>query len=386
MKRNEKIDELTRNVEEGVKALFNSEQFKNFLAVMGKFHQYSFNNTILISLQRPEATAVAGYTSWKNNFDRHVKPGAKGIKIIQPSPYVVKEEVEVKDSMGNKEVKEVQRVVQAFKVGYVFALEDTEGTPLPEIVAMLKDDVKNFNLMKKCLEEISPVPVAYEPITGSANGYYDLVNKRIVVDSGLSESQTIKTLIHEIAHSILHDKDTGTDKETTKREREVEAESVAYSVAAYYGLDTSEYSFGYIAGWSDGKDLTELRNHLEAIKSTTEFIVEAMDDKLLNHNITNDIDEIALRWPEGYLHVQTSEEGYDYTIYDRFYKEADGGRYETSRNIGDVYAEILKDINVDSEDVTYYNVGSLLERVEEENKIDTTVAEKLGKSQHRSHK
>ena len=382
MSRIDKAGVLVDRIKEGVKNLFDSENYKAYLNTMNKFYQYSVNNTILIMMQRPDASAVASYTSWKNNFGRHVKEGAKGIQIIQPCPYIVKDKVEIEDINGNKKYEEVEKLVQGYKVGYVFDLEDTEGTPLPEIVTLLQEDFQNYELMKKCLEDISPVPVTYEKINSSANGYYDLTNKRIVVDSSLSESQTIKTLIHEIAHSILHDKDNGIDKETNRREREVEAESVAYSVASYYGLDTSDYSFGYIASWSDGKELTELREHLEAIKTAAGSIIDSVDEKILEYHLSNNVDEIAVKWPDGYLYVQTSEDGYDYTIYDRFFREVDGGRLESTKSLKEVYTEILEDIKVNSEDVAYYNSGALLKEVEKVNGIDVGSKENLNQNRH----
>ena len=288
----DKLKEITDRLEQGITELFESERYKEYLRVMSKFHNYSFNNTLLIAMQKPDASLVAGFSSWKNIFGRNVMKGEKGIKIIAPSPFTVKQEVEKTDPQTGKpaigkdgkpvtEEKEIK--VPAYKVVSVFDVSQTEGRELPDIaVNELTGDVDRFKDFFAALEQASPVPVGFEKIEGGAHGYYHLEEKRIAIDEGMSDLQTLKTAIHEIAHAKLHDIDLNAPKEEQKprvdrRTREVEAESVAYTVCQHYGLDTSDYSFGYVAGWSSGKELAELRGSLETIRSTAAEMINAID-------------------------------------------------------------------------------------------------------------
>ena len=288
----DKLKEITDRLEQGITELFESERYKEYLRVMSKFHNYSFNNTLLIAMQKPDASLVAGFSSWKNNFGRNVMKGEKGIKIIAPSPFTVKQEVEKTDPQTGKSVigkdgkpvtEEKEIKVPAYKVVSVFDVSQTEGRELPDIaVNELTGDVDRFNDFFAALEQASPVPVGFEKIEGGAHGYYHLEEKRIAIDEGMSDLQTLKTAIHEIAHAKLHDIDLNAPKEEQKprvdrRTREVEAESVAYTVCQHYGLDTSDYSFGYVAGWSSGKELAELRGSLETIRSTAAEMINAID-------------------------------------------------------------------------------------------------------------
>ena len=288
----DKLKEITDRLEQGITELFESERYKEYLRVMSKFHNYSFNNTLLIAMQKPDASLVAGFSSWKNNFGRNVMKGEKGIKIIAPSPFTVKQEVEKTDPQTGKPVigkdgkpvtEEKEIKVPAYKVVSVFDVSQTEGRELPEIaVNELTGDVDRFKDFFAALEQAAPVPVGFEKIEGGAHGYYHLEEKRIAIDEGMSDLQTLKTAIHEIAHAKLHDIDLNAPKEEQKprvdrRTREVEAESVAYTVCQHYGLDTSEYSFGYVAGWSSGKELAELRGSLETIRSTAAEMINAID-------------------------------------------------------------------------------------------------------------
>ena len=288
----DKLKEITDRLEQGITELFESERYKEYLRVMSKFHNYSFNNTLLIAMQKPDASLVAGFSSWKNNFGRNVMKGEKGIKIIAPSPFTVKQEVEKTDPQTGKPVigkdgkpvtEEKEIKVPAYKVVSVFDVSQTEGRELPDIaVNELTGDVDRFNDFFAALEQASPVPVGFEKIEGGAHGYYHLEEKRIAIDEGMSDLQTLKTAIHEIAHAKLHDIDLNAPKEEQKprvdrRTREVEAESVAYTVCQHYGLDTSDYSFGYVAGWSSGKELAELRGSLETIRSTAAEMINAID-------------------------------------------------------------------------------------------------------------
>ena len=288
----DKLKEITDRLEQGIAELFESERYKEYLRVMSKFHNYSFNNTLLIAMQKPDASLVAGFSSWKNNFGRNVMKGEKGIKIIAPSPFTVKQEVEKTDPQTGKPVigkdgkpvtEEKEIKVPAYKVVSVFDVSQTEGRELPDIaVDELTGDVDRFKDFFAALEQASPVPVGFEKIEGGAHGYYHLEEKRIAIDEGMSDLQTLKTAIHEIAHAKLHDIDLNAPKEEQKprvdrRTREVEAESVAYTVCQHYGLDTSDYSFGYVAGWSSGKELAELRGSLETIRNTAAEMINAID-------------------------------------------------------------------------------------------------------------
>ncbi|EKC47269.1 LtrC-like protein, partial [human gut metagenome] len=274
----DKLKEITDRLEQGIMELFDSDRYKEYLRVMSKFHNYSFNNTLLIAMQKPDASLVAGFQSWKNNFKRNVVKGEKGIKILAPSPFKIKQEMEKIDpatqkpviGADGKPVKEEKEItIPAFKVVSVFDVSQTEGKELPDIaVDMLTGDVECFKDVFAALEKTSPVPIGFEKIEGNSHGYYHLEEKRIAIDEGMSELQTIKTAIHEIAHAKLHDIDPNAPKEERagrpdRRTREVQAESVAYAVCQHYGLDTSDYSFGYVAGWSSGRELDELKSSLE---------------------------------------------------------------------------------------------------------------------------
>ena len=291
----DKLKEITDRLEQGIKELFDSDRYKEYLRVMSKFHNYSFNNTLLIAMQKPDASLVAGFQSWKNNFKRNVVKGEKGIKILAPSPFKIKQEMEKIDpatqkpviGADGKPVKEEKEItIPAFKVVSVFDVSQTEGKELPDIaVDMLTGDVERFKDVFAALEKTSPVPIGFEKIAGNSHGYYHLEEKRIAIDEGMSELQTIKTAIHEIAHAKLHDIDPNAPKEEQadrpdRRTREVQAESVAYAVCQHYGLDTSDYSFGYVAGWSSGQELDELKSSLETIRSTAAEIINSIDEHL----------------------------------------------------------------------------------------------------------
>ena len=291
----DKLKEITDRLEKGIMELFDSDRYKEYLRVMSKFHNYSFNNTLLIAMQKPDASLVAGFQSWKNNFKRNVVKGEKGIKILAPSPFKIRQEMEKIDpatqktviGADGKPVKEEKEItIPAFKVVSVFDVSQTEGKELPDIaVDMLTGDVERFKDVFAALEKTSPVPIGFEKIEGNSHGYYHLEEKRIAIDEGMSELQTIKTAIHEIAHAKLHDIDPNAPKEEQadrpdRRTREVQAESVAYAVCQHYGLDTSDYSFGYVAGWSSGRELDELKSSLETIRSTAAEIINSIDEHL----------------------------------------------------------------------------------------------------------
>ena len=304
----EKLKEVTDRLEQGITELFDSERYREYLRVMSKFHNYSFNNTLLIAMQKPDASLVAGFSAWKNNFGRNVIKGQKGIKIIAPSPYKVKQEMKKIDPHtqqpiigkdGKPVTEEKEITIPAYKVVSVFDVSQTEGKELPDIaVDELTGDVERYRDFFAALEKTSPVPIGFEQIPGSSHGYYHLEDKRIAIQEGMSELQTLKTAIHEIAHAKLHDIDLNAPENeqqprVDRRTREVEAESVAYTVCQHYGLDTSDYSFGYVAGWSSGRELSELKNSLETIRSAAAEIINSIDETLAELSKAQDKEQTA---------------------------------------------------------------------------------------------
>ena len=304
----EKLKEITDRLEQGITELFDSERYREYLRVMSKFHNYSFNNTLLIAMQKPDASLVAGFSAWKNNFGRNVIKGQKGIKIIAPSPYKVKQEMKKIDPHtqqpiigkdGKPVTEEKEITIPAYKVVSVFDVSQTEGRELPDIaVNELTGDVERYRDFFAALEKTSPVPIGFEQIPGSSHGYYHLEDKRIAIDEGMSEIQTLKTAIHEIAHAKLHDIDLNAPENEQqpridRRTREVEAESVAYTVCQHYGLDTSDYSFGYVAGWSSGRELSELKSSLETIRSAAAEIINSIDETLAELSKAQDKEQTA---------------------------------------------------------------------------------------------
>lgn len=340
----ERMKEITDRLETGIQQLFDSDRYKSYLTTMAKFHNYSFNNTLLIAMQGGQL--VAGFNKWKDTFHRTVKKGEKGIKILAPAPYKVKQKMEKLDEQGKPildkdgkpltEEKTVQ--IPAFKVVSVFDVSQTEGEPLPSIaVDELSGSVQDYQDFFKALEQTSPVPIGFENIEGGAHGYFHLLDNRIAIQEGMSQLQTIKTAIHEIAHAKLHAIDP-TDPEQTNRPdsrtREVHAESVAYAVCQHYGLDTSEYSFGYVAGWSSGRELAELKASLEVIRSTAHELISALDEHLAELRQQREADlsaaqETAFVLDSGNtLFIQTCDSGYDYTLYGPDKKALDGGQLD----------------------------------------------------------
>ncbi|MBQ9200437.1 MAG: hypothetical protein IJ141_09705 [Lachnospiraceae bacterium] len=294
------LQEITAKLETGTKELFQSENYKHYLDVLSKFHDYSFNNTLLISAQFPEATHVAGYTDWKVKFNRQVKKGEKGIRILAPTLYKVDKEMPVRDEATGKPLfnkdgtpkTEVYKVeIKSYKPVSVFDISQTHGDELPEITHKLTGEVDNYKQFISAISKASPVPIRYYDIKGSANGYFNIDKKYIAIQKGMSEQQTVKTAIHEISHSVLHDKDTGLDNKIDLKSMEVEAESVAYTVCQHYGIDPSDYSFGYIAGWSSGKDLKELTKCMETIRDTANMLITDIDKHFLDKS--NTVDKIA---------------------------------------------------------------------------------------------
>ena len=288
----QRVQELTDKLEQGLQDLFNSDSYCNYLRTMSKFHNYSFNNTLLIAMQKPDATLVAGYKAWQKNFERHVNKGEKAIRILAPAPYKIKEERDkidpvtqelLLDKDGNPQKEEVEITIPAFRAVSVFDLSQTDGKPIPELTAKeLLSDVEGYQDMIRAVEAISPVPIELEEIAGDSKGYYDREAKRIAVQENMSEGQTLKTMIHEVAHSKLHSKEVEQDEQMKKdrNTKEVEAESIAYTVCQHFGVDTSDYSFGYIAGWSSGRDTKELRASMDTIRRTASELITGIEEQL----------------------------------------------------------------------------------------------------------
>ena len=281
----DKMKEITDRLEQGIMGVFESERYAEYLRTMSKFHNYSLNNTLLIAMQG--GNLVKGYRQWEKEFDRHVKPGEKAIKILAPAPYKVKKEREKIDpdtkmpviGADGKPVMETQEItIPAYKVVSVFDVSQTEGKELPNLsVSELTGDVEQYRDFFAALERTSPFAIAFETLDGGAKGrcYYE--ENRIAIHEGMSELQNIKTAIHEISHATMHDTAPDDPTRPDRRTREVQAESVAYAVCQHYGLDTSDYSFGYVAGWSSGKELSELKGSLETIRSTAAKLIETID-------------------------------------------------------------------------------------------------------------
>lgn len=288
----EKVKEIVAKLEQGLKEVFESDNYKNYLNTMAKFHNYSLNNTLLINQQAPNATRVAGFESWKNNFNRHVKKGERGIKIIAPAPYnmkVTKDVIDPKtgekvlDENGQPKTAEVQVKIPAFKVTTVFDISQTEGEPLPSLgVNELSGNVEMANDIKESLHKISPVPIEFGPIEGESKGFYSLSEKYIKVKEGMSDTQTLKTMVHEISHAMLHDPDRIKDNPDLQQpgNKEVEAESIAYIVCQHFGIDTSDYSFGYIAGWSEGREMEDLKSSMNTIRETSAEMINRIEGNL----------------------------------------------------------------------------------------------------------
>ncbi len=286
----ERLKALTDKLESGISDVFQSGKYAEYLAAMSKFHRYSFGNVMLIFMQRPSASRVAGYNDWKNKFDRQVKAGEKGIKILAPCPYrkwgkqekidpQTQQAVEGADGQPVMEWVRVEAV--RYKIVTVFDISQTEGKELPTLaVSELSGDVAGYERIIAALQALSPLPVAFEAFPRTAKGYCSYTEQRIVVQPGMSQTQTVKTLVHEIAHAKLHGPPVlGGEGGLSRSEREVEAESVAYVVCQHLGIDTSDYSFGYVAGWSRDKDMTALKACLDRIRSTAAELIDGVEGR-----------------------------------------------------------------------------------------------------------
>lgn len=294
----ERLKEITDSIETGIKELFESDKYKSYLQTMSRFHKYSLNNTLLISMQKPDATLVAGFNKWRDGFSRHVKKGEKGIKIIAPTPYKIKEQREkldpqtkapILDASGKVQTEEVEIQIPMYRVVSVFDVSQTYGEPLPTLASNLTGNVEQFEVFMEAIKRTAPVPIEIKPLPENTDGYYHTEDKRIAIREGMSEVQTVSAAIHEVAHSLLHNKETEKELQAQQDEstppikpkdrntEEVEAESISFAVCSYYGIQTSENSFGYIASWSKGKELAELRASLETINKTSSELISGID-------------------------------------------------------------------------------------------------------------
>ena len=293
----ERLQQITAGIEQGIKELFESEKYMRYLSVMSRFHRYSVNNTMLIYMQKPDATLVAGYNKWKNQFERHVKRGEHGITIIAPTPFKKKIEEQkldpdtkapILDAEGKAVVEEREVEIPMFRPVKVFDVSQTDGKPLPELASTLSGNVQNYEAFMEALRRSAPVPLSVEPMAANMDGYFSPDQQRIAIRAGMSEVQTVSAAVHEIAHSKLHnyakaqeEAARAGDKEPPKKKdrntEEVEAESISYAVCQYYGIQTGENSFGYIANWSQGKELPELRASLETINKTAGELINDID-------------------------------------------------------------------------------------------------------------
>ena len=392
----ERMKEITDRLETGIQQLFDSDRYKAYLTTMAKFHNYSFNNTLLIAMQGGQL--VAGFNKWKDTFHRTVKKGEKGIKILAPAPYKVKQKMEKLDEQGKPildkdgkpltEEKTVQ--IPAFKVVSVFDVSQTEGEPLPSIaVDELSGSVQDYQDFFKALEQTSPVPIGFEDIEGGAHGYFHLLDNRIAIQEGMSQLQTIKTAIHEIAHAKLHAIDPNDPEQANRpdsRTREVQAESVAYAVCQHYGLDTSEYSFGYVAGWSSGRELAELKASLEIIRSAAHELISALDEHLAELRQQREADlsaaqEAAFALDNGStLFIQTCDSGYDYTLYGPDHTALDGGQLDapglTLPDAGQEALNLLGQTAAVAEVLLGDKLAAFQEAAEKANELSAPEAEK----------
>lgn len=283
---------LTTQLEQGVKEVFQSERYKEYLKAMSKFHNYSAQNVLLILSQNKEATFVHGYKAWKRDFSRNVKKGENGIKIIAPiqrQKEIRKERIDITTGKvvlgedGNPIMDTKTITIPSFKVATVFDISQTYGQPLPTIATELKKNVDNFQEIVTVLKEVSSVPIEFKPLK-KVNGYYNDREKVIVIKNSLSEEHQIKTIIHELAHSTLHNSSNKIEIPDS-RTREVQAESIAYIVCQHFGIDSSEYSFGYISSWSSSKELKELKQSLSTIQKTSDYLISNIEMKLKECNL-----------------------------------------------------------------------------------------------------
>ncbi len=347
----DRLKDITASIEDGIKELFQSESYAQYLQTMSRFHHYSVNNQVLIHMQKPDATLVAGFNKWKNQFGRNVIKGEHGIKIIAPTPFKKKIEQEkldpdtqlpMLDADGKIITEEKTIQIPMYKPVTVFDVSQTEGKPLPQLAHELSGNVANYDVFMEALRRSSPVPISIEVMGGGMDGYFDLEHQDIAIRKGMSEVQTVSAVIHEMAHALLHNRTKDTEEKTPELSRsteEVQPESISYAVCAYYGIATGENSFGYIVSWSKDKTLPELRESLEVISKTADGLISDIDRHYAEILKEREAELIAAEpamaverlytVDKQYLHVQRTDTGVDYTIYDKVsMKEIDGGQLD----------------------------------------------------------
>lgn len=413
----DRMREIVDSIENGIKELFESDKYRQYLSTMSRFHRYSVNNTMLIYMQRPDATHVAGFNKWRDQFGRNVLKGEKGIRIIAPTPYKKKvEEIKtdpetnapVLDADGKAIIEEKEIRIPMFKVVSVFDVSQTAGKPLPQLAADLSGNVQQYEAFMEALRRASPVPMEIKPVARDTDGFFSIKAQSITIRAGMSEVQTVCAAVHEIAHAKLHDYEHMTELaddgetilvpgEKSRNTEEVEAESISYAVCQYYGIETGENSFGYIATWSKGKELKELRASLETINKTASELITDIDRHFVEICKERGIDrenlaaaeQPSVETPEEeklymvdndkYIHVQRSDTGIDYTIYDAgSAKVLDGGVLDgTEQQLSAAVLEICKLHNIGDAAPIRLAPLELLKDLQEANELPLGAAEQI---------
>ena len=413
----DRMREIVDSIENGIKELFESDKYQQYLSTMSRFHRYSANNTMLIYMQRPDATHVAGFNKWRDQFGRNVLKGEKGIRIIAPTPYKKKvEEIKtdpetnapILDADGKAIIEEKEIRIPMFKVVSVFDVSQTSGKPLPQLAADLSGNVQQYEVFMEALRRASPVPMEIKPVARDTDGFFSIKAQSITIRAGMSEVQTVCAAVHEIAHAKLHDYEHMTELaddgetilvpgEKSRNTEEVEAESISYAVCQYYGIETGENSFGYIATWSKGKELKELRASLETINKTASELITDIDRHFAEICKERGIDREDLAAAEQpsveaqeaeklymvdndkYIHVQRSDTGIDYTIYDAgSAKVLDGGVLDgTEQQLSTAALEVCKLHNIGEAAPIRLAPLELLKDLQEANELPLGAAEQI---------
>ncbi len=413
----DRMREIVDSIENGIKELFESDKYRQYLSTMSRFHRYSVNNTMLIYMQRPDATHVAGFNKWRDQFGRNVLKGEKGIRIIAPTPYKKKvEEIKtdpetnapVLDADGKAIIEEKEIRIPMFKVVSVFDVSQTAGKPLPQLAADLSGNVQQYEVFMEALRRASPVPIGIKPVAHDIDGFFSIKAQSITIRAGMSEVQTVCAAVHEIAHAKLHDYEHMTELaddgetilvpgEKSRNTEEVEAESISYAVCQYYGIETGENSFGYIATWSKGKELKELRASLETINKTASELITDIDrhfaeickERGIDRENLAAVEQPSVEAPEAeklymvdndkYIHVQRSDTGIDYTIYDAgSAKVLDGGVLDgTEQQLSTAALEICKLHNIGNAAPICLASLELLKDLQEANELPLGAAEQI---------
>ena len=413
----DRMREIVDSIENGIKELFESDKYRQYLSTMSRFHHYSVNNTMLIYMQRPDATHVAGFNKWRDQFGRNVLKGEKGIRIIAPTPYKKKvEEIKtdpetnapVLDADGKAIIEEKEIRIPMFKVVSVFDVSQTAGKPLPQLAADLSGNVQQYEVFMEALRRASPVPMEIKPVARDTDGFFSIKAQSITIRAGMSEVQTVCAAVHEIAHAKLHDYEHMTELaddgetilvpgEKSRNTEEVEAESISYAVCQYYGIETGENSFGYIATWSKGKELKELRASLETINKTASELITDIDrhfaeickERGIDRENLTAAEQPSVEVPEAeklymvdndkYIHVQRSDAGIDYTIYDAGSAKAlDGGVLDSAeQQLSAVALEICKLHNIGEAAPIRLAPLELLKDLQEANELPLGAAEQI---------